>query len=275
MDNSQKLLIIGLGKMGSSLLRGLLSDGSIRFKVSVLEPFLNDENIKIIKDNKINHYSSAKEIKRFNFDIIILAVKPQIIKDVCKEILAMSRGKKGYSIISILAGIKIKTLESFFAESPIVRAMPNLAASSGSSITAILGNKFIDNKFEKLTEGIFSKIGEFFWIKNENDMDIITAISGSGPAYYFYLTECLDLIASEMGISQIDSIKLSKMVAKGSSDIMMLSKDTPDKLRESVSSKGGTTEAAFDILEGDKKPFYNILLKAVKNAVKRSKELND
>ena len=275
MDNSQKLLIIGLGKMGSSLLRGLLSDGSLRFKISVLEPFLNEANIKVIKDNKISHYSSSKEIKIFNFDIIILAVKPQIIRDVCEEILSVSQERKAYSIISILAGTKIKTLESFFPDSPIVRGMPNLAASASSSITAIFGNKFTDKKFEKLTENIFSKIGEYFWIKNENDMDIITAISGSGPAYYFYLTECLDLIANEMGLNQIDSIKLSKMVAKGSSDIMMLSKDAPNKLRDSVSSKGGTTEAAFEILEGDKKPFYNILLKAVKNAVKRSRELND
>lgn len=275
MDNSQKLLIIGLGKMGSSLLRGLLSDGSLRFKISVLEPFLNEANIKVIKDNKISHYSSSKEIKKFNFDIIILAVKPQIIRDVCEEILSVSQERKAYSIISILAGTKIKTLESFFPDSPIVRGMPNLAASASSSITAIFGNKFTDKKFEKLTENIFSKIGEYFWIKNENDMDIITAISGSGPAYYFYLTECLDLIANEMGLNQIDSIKLSKMVAKGSSDIMMLSKDAPDKLRDSVSSKGGTTEAAFEILEGDEKPFYNILLKAVKNAVKRSRELND
>ena len=275
MDNSQKLLIIGLGKMGSSLLRGLLSDGSLRFKISVLEPFLNEANIKVIKDNKISRYSSSKEIKIFNFDIIILAVKPQIIRDVCEEILSVSQERKAYSIISILAGTKIKTLESFFPDSPIVRGMPNLAASASSSITAIFGNKFTDKKFEKLTENIFSKIGEYFWIKNENDMDIITAISGSGPAYYFYLTECLDLIANEMGLNQIDSIKLSKMVAKGSSDIMMLSKDAPNKLRDSVSSKGGTTEAAFEILEGDEKPFYNILLKAVKNAVKRSRELND
>ena len=275
MDNSQKLLIIGLGKMGSSLLKGLLSDGSLRFKISVLEPFLNEANIKVIKDNKISHYSSSKEIKIFNFDIIILAVKPQIIRDVCEEILSVSQERKACSIISILAGTKIKTLESFFPDSPIVRGMPNLAASASSSITAIFGNKFTDKKFEKLTENIFSKIGEYFWIKNENDMDIITAISGSGPAYYFYLTECLDLIANEMGLNQIDSIKLSKMVAKGSSDIMMLSKDAPNKLRDSVSSKGGTTEAAFEILEGDKKPFYNILLKAVKNAVKRSRELND
>ena len=205
----------------------------------------------------------------------ILAVKPQIIRDVCEEILSVSQERKAYSIISILAGTKIKTLESFFPDSPIVRGMPNLAASASSSITAIFGNKFTDKKFEKLTENIFSKIGEYFWIKNENDMDIITAISGSGPAYYFYLTECLDLIAKEMGLNQIDSIKLSKMVAKGSSDIMMLSKDAPNKLRDSVSSKGGTTEAAFEILEGDEKPFYNILLKAVKNAVKRSRELND
>ena len=81
--------------------------------------------------------------------------------------------------------------------------MPNLAASEGSSVTALYGNSFIDDDFKLLAENIFSKIGEFFWVNNEDDIDIITAISGSGPAYYFYLTECLSSIAKEMGLKKL------------------------------------------------------------------------
>ena len=106
-------------------------------------------------------------------------------------------------------------------------------------------------------------------------MDIITAISGSGPAYYFYLTECLSAIALEMGLNVKDIDKLTKMVAKGSSDLMLSSDKSISELRENVTSKGGTTEAAFVVLDDSEKTFYNSLRSAIKNAIKRSKELSD
>jgi len=182
---------------------------------------------------------------------------------------------KTFSLISILAGTKIKTFESFFNNYPIIRTMPNLAASEGSSITALYGNSFVNNNLKILTEEIFSKIGDHFWIKNENDMDIITSISGSGPAYYFYLTECLSTIAIEMGLNVKDIDKFIKMVAKGSSDLMLSSDKSVSDLRENVTSKGGTTEAAFAVLDDSEKTFYNLLRTAIKNAIKRSKELSD
>ena len=273
MNDSQKLLIIGLGKMGSSLLEGLISEKLPKIKISVIEPNLNETNKDMVIKNT-NHYSSIDKINSFDFDIVIFAIKPQIVKEVCQQISLISSGKS-FSIISILAGTKIKTFERFFNNYPIIRTMPNLAASKGSSITALYGNNFINNDFKLLTENIFSKIGEYFWINSEDDIDIITAISGSGPAYYFYLTDCLSSIAKEIGLKDIDTNKLAKIVAKGSSDLMMSSSKTANELKENVTSKGGTTEAAFEILEGSKKNFYNLLKSAIKNAVKRSKELSN
>ena len=273
MNNSQKLLIIGLGKMGGSLLEGLISEKLPKIEISVIEPNLNETNKDMVIKNT-NHYSSIDKINSFDFDIVIFAIKPQIVKEVCQQISLISSGKS-FSIISILAGTKIKTFERFFNNYPIIRTMPNLAASKGSSITALYGNNFINNDFKLLTENIFSKIGEYFWINSEDDIDIITAISGSGPAYYFYLTECLSSIAKEIGLKEIDTDKLAKIVAKGSSDLMMSSSKTANELKENVTSKGGTTEAAFEILEGSKKNFYNLLKSAIKNAVKRSKELSN
>jgi len=273
MNNSQKLLIIGLGKMGGSLLEGLISEKLPKIEISVIEPNLNETNKDMVIKNT-NHYSSIDKINSFDFDIVIFAIKPQIVKEVCQQISLISSGKS-FSIISILAGTKIKTFERFFNNYPIIRTMPNLAASKGSSITALYGNNFINNDFKLLTENIFSKIGEYFWINSEDDIDIITAISGSGPAYYFYLTDCLSSIAKEIGLKDIDTNKLAKIVAKGSSDLMMSSSKTANELKENVTSKGGTTEAAFEILEGSKKNFYNLLKSAIKNAVKRSKELSN
>tara|TARA_B100000927_G_scaffold183898_1_gene148073 strand:- start:2092 stop:2913 length:822 start_codon:yes stop_codon:yes gene_type:complete len=273
MNDSQKLLIIGLGKMGGSLLEGLISEKLPKIEISVIEPNLNETNKDMVIKNT-NHYSSIDKINSFDFDIVIFAIKPQIVKEVCQQISLISSGKS-FSIISILAGTKIKTFERFFNNYPIIRTMPNLAASKGSSITALYGNNFINNDFKLLTENIFSKIGEYFWINSEDDIDIITAISGSGPAYYFYLTDCLSSIAKEIGLKDIDTNKLAKIVAKGSSDLMMSSSKTANELKENVTSKGGTTEAAFEILEGSKKNFYNLLKSAIKNAVKRSKELSN
>jgi len=273
MNDSQKLLVIGLGKMGGSLLEGLISEKLPKIEISVIEPNLNETNKDMVIKNT-NHYLSIDKINSFDFDIVIFAIKPQIVKEVCQQISLISSGKS-FSIISILAGTKIKTFERFFNNYPIIRTMPNLAASKGSSITALYGNNFINNDFKLLTENIFSKIGEYFWINSEDDLDIITAISGSGPAYYFYLTECLSSIAKEIGLKDIDTNKLAKIVAKGSSDLMMSSSKTANELKENVTSKGGTTEAAFEILEGSKKNFYNLLKSAINNAVKKSKELSN
>ena len=275
MKNLKKLLILGAGKMGGSLLKGLIDNTELDFDIVVVEPHLNRDNADLIKKNKIKHYDSIKDIKEPDFDLILFAVKPQVIEEVCNDVLENLIQRKTFSIISILAGIKSKTFEGHFENSQVIRSMPNLAASVGSAITALYANESTDKLLKALADKIFSGVGEVIWVDNEDIMDVITATSGSGPAYYFFLTECLSFVAQEMGLNPIDADKLSRQVAIGSSDIMKASNDSLSNLREKVTSKGGTTEAALEVLMSPDKEFFNIFKRAVNKAYKKSKELSN
>ena len=275
MKNLKKLLILGAGKMGGSLLKGLIDNAELDFDIVVVEPHLNSDNSDLIKKNKIKHYDSIRDIKDPNFDLILFAVKPQVIEEVCNDVLENLNQRKAFSIISILAGTKAKTFESHFENSQVIRSMPNLAASVGSGITALYANESTDKLLKALVGKIFSGVGEVIWVDNEDIMDVITATSGSGPAYYFFLTECLSFVAQEMGLNPIDADKLSRQVAIGSSDIMKASNDSLSNLREKVTSKGGTTEAALEVLMSPDKEFFNIFKRAVNKAYKKSKELSN
>ncbi|MDA8892814.1 pyrroline-5-carboxylate reductase [Hyphomicrobiales bacterium] len=275
MKNLKKLLILGAGKMGGSLLKGLIDNAELDFDIVVVEPHLNSDNSDLIKKNKIKHYDSIQDIKDPDFDLILFAVKPQVIEEVCNDVLENLDQRKAFSIISILAGTKAKTFESHFENSQVIRSMPNLAASVGSGITALYANESTDKLFKTIADKIFSGVGEIIWVDNEDIMDVITATSGSGPAYYFFLTECLSFVAQEMGLNPIDADKLSRQVAIGSSDIMKASNDSLSNLREKVTSKGGTTEAALEVLMSPDKEFFNIFRRAVNKAYKKSKELSN
>ena len=275
MKNLKKLLILGAGKMGGSLLKGLIDNAELDFDIVVVEPHLNSDNSDLIKKNKIKHYDSIQDIKDPDFDLILFAVKPQVIEVVCSDVLENLNQRKAFSIISILAGTKAKTFESHFENSQVIRSMPNLAASVGSGITALYTNESTDKLLKALVGKIFSGVGEVIWVDNEDIMDVITATSGSGPAYYFFLTECLSFVAQEMGLNPIDADKLSRQVAIGSSDIMKASNDSLSNLREKVTSKGGTTEAALEVLMSPDKEFFNIFKRAVNKAYKKSKELSN
>ena len=275
MKNLKKLLILGAGKMGGSLLKGLIDNAELDFDIVVVEPHLNSDNSDLIKKNKIKHYDSIRDIKDPDFDLILFAVKPQVIEVVCSDVLENLNQRKAFSIISILAGTKAKTFEGHFENSQVIRSMPNLAASVGSGITALYANESTDKLFKTIADKIFSGVGEIIWVDNEDIMDVITATSGSGPAYYFFLTECLSFVAQEMGLNPIDADKLSRQVAIGSSDIMKASNDSLSNLREKVTSKGGTTEAALEVLMSPDKEFFNIFKRAVNKAYKKSKELSN
>ena len=274
MKALQKLLILGSGKMGSSLLKGLISNNELNFDISVVEPNLTKDNNDLILENKIDYFQSIEDIKEPDFDLILFAVKPQVINEVCSGVIENLNQEKTFSIISILAGTTVKTFEGYFSSSPIIRAMPNLAVSEGSGVTALYGNINVEKVFKDTSDKIFSGVGEVIWVDSEDMMDVITATSGSGPAYYFFLTECLSLIAEEMGLSKENADKLSRQVAIGSSDIMKSSTESLTNLREKVTSKGGTTEAALEVLMSPDREFYNIFKQALKNAYKKSKDLS-
>ncbi len=246
--------IIGLGNMGKAIKDGILKK-------------------KLISNKKLlisNQQSSNKKVS-IKSKILILAVKPQAIKKVLEEI--KNTVSKNKLIISIAAGVEIKIIEKILGkEKRIIRVMPNLCAKVNQSISCWVKNKNVSNKDTKIFKKIFQSIGTEIELKSENLLDQVTAISGSGPAYFFYLAELLTKSAMEIGLDKKLAYKLVSQTLVGSSEYLKKSKESPEALRKKVASKGGTTEAAFSKISNSE--FESIFLSAIESAYKRAIELH-
>ena len=209
--NELKILLIGCGKMGSSLLEGIVKSDNFHGIVDVIEPVMQDSLKEDFKKSKVSFYSDFKENKNtINYDLIIIATKPYIYEEIFNGLKNNLIINDKTLIVSILAGIKISKIEAIVGPIPIIRAMPNIAASVLEGMTALIGNKKITHRDILNVDLIFELIGEKIWLKNEAQMDSFTAISGSGPAYFFFFTECLKNIAIEEGFTEDVSDKISQ-----------------------------------------------------------------
>ena len=270
-----KILLIGCGKMGSSLLSGITNTNHIYSKIDVVDPFYEDRMEKFTNLKKINFFRSTKEINSFNsFDVIIVATKPDIYKDIFTDIKNKLDKKNESLIISILAGITINKIEEFISPFPIIRSMPNIAVSVGEGMTALYGNRNVKKKNINITNLIFESVGKKIWLDNELQLNAFTAISGSGPAYYFYLTECIQIIAVEEGFSEEASKIISRQLIVGSGRLSELSNIDISQLRKNVTSKKGTTESALGVLNDNNSGLLMKLRQAIKKAKKRSEEIS-
>ena len=175
-------------------------------------------------------------------------------------------------IISILAGIKIKKIEDIIGAVPIIRAMPNIASSVAEGMTALIGNKKMKSDQINVANMIFQTIGNKIWLEHEDQMDSFTAISGSGPAYFFYFTECLHKIAIDEGFSEDLAKQISEQIIIGSGKLIKDSNIDVSQLRENVTSPNGTTEAALKVLSGED-GLLSKLREAIEKAKKRSIEI--
>ena len=271
-----EILLIGCGKMGSSLLRGISKTNHFFSKIVVVDPYYEDnvENLRNLQ--KVNFYKSTDEIDSLgNFDVIIIATKPNIYKDIFIDL--KNRLDKGNDslIISILAGITINKIEEIINPSPIIRSMPNIAASVGESMTALYGNRNVKKKHVNISDLIFESVGKKIWLDNELQLNSFTAISGSGPAYYFYLTECIQTIAIEEGFSKEASKIISRQLIVGAGKLSEFSDIDISQLRKNVTSKKGTTESALGVLNDNKSGLLIKLRQAIKKAKKRSEEISE
>ena len=271
-----EILLIGCGKMGSSLLRGITNTNNFFSKIVVVDPFY-EENIENSRNlQKVNFYKSTDEIDSLSsFDVIIIATKPNIYKDIFIDL--KNRLDKGNDslIISILAGITINKIEEIINPSPIIRSMPNIAASVGEGMTALYGNRNVKKKHVNISDLIFESVGKKIWLDNELQLNSFTAISGSGPAYYFYLTECIQTIAIEEGFSKEASKIISRQLIVGAGKLSEFSDIDISQLRKNVTSKKGTTESALGVLNDNKSGLLIKLRQAIKKAKKRSEELSE
>tara|TARA_B100000214_G_scaffold362530_1_gene327059 strand:- start:865 stop:1695 length:831 start_codon:yes stop_codon:yes gene_type:complete len=274
--NELKILLIGCGKMGGSLLEGIVKSNNFNGIVDVIEPAIQDFLKEDYKKSKVNFYSDISEKKDTKlYDLVIVATKPNIYKEIFNSLRNNSIINDQTLIVSILAGIRINKIEKILGPSSIIRAMPNIASSVLEGMTALIGNKKITKKDILNVDLIFESIGEKIWLENEMQMDSYTAISGSGPAYFFFFTECLKNIAIEEGFTEDVSSKISQQIIIGSGKLVKDSDIDPKELRENVTSPNGTTEAGLKVLLDNETGLLDKLRKAIMEAKKRSIEISD
>ena len=270
-----KILLIGCGKMGGSLLEGIVKSHDNFNLIDVVDPVINDSYKSNFKKNKTNFYSDIKELKdSITYDSIIIATKPNNYVEILEDLKNHIAVNEEILIISILAGIKIKKIQNIIGSVPIIRAMPNIAASVAEGMTALTANKKITNDKIDTANMIFQSIGNKIWLEDEGQMDSFTAISGSGPAYFFYFTECLHKIAIDEGFSEDVAKQISEQIMIGSGKLIKDSNIDVVQLRENVTSPNGTTEAALKVL-CDNDGLLSKLREAIEKAKKRSIELSN
>ena len=270
-----KILLVGCGKMGGSLLEGIVKFNDNFNLIDVVDPVINDSYKRNFKKNKTNFYPNIRELKdSIAYDSIVIATKPNNYVEIFKDLKNHIIVNEEMLIISILAGIKIKKIQNIIGSVPIIRAMPNIAASVAEGMTALTGNKKITNNKIDTANMIFQSIGNKIWLEDEGQMDSFTAISGSGPAYFFYFTECLHKIAIDEGFSEDVAKQISEQIMIGSGKLIKDSNIDVVQLRENVTSPNGTTEAALKVLSGDD-GLLSKLREAIEKAKKRSIEISN
>ena len=263
---SRGLVLLGCGKMGSAMLSGWLDRGLSPAAVWVLDPMPSDW----LRELGVHLNKGVPE----NPAIVIVAVKPQMMGDALPVLAALGNGTTLF--VSVAAGTPISAFEAALgAQTPIVRAMPNTPAAVGKGITAIFGNARVTSGGLDLAEALLSAVGQVVRLENETQMDAVTAVSGSGPAYVFHLIETLAAAGTAQGLPKALSMQLAKATVAGAGVLAEQAADDPAQLRVNVTSPGGTTAAALVVLMDEAAGFPALLQKAVQAAADRSRELGN
>ena len=270
----KNVVLFGFGKMGSSILKGWMLK-SLNFNFFVVEKESSLRSAAV--NDGIKLYENFEQLLKFvdeeTLDIIFLAVKPQQMSEAIKVFSRLNFSKTLF--ISIAAGLSFDWFQSNLKKDiKLVRAMPNLPASVGFGVTGYCKTNNVD-KIELLdVQDLLSAFGKAVYLESESFIDVVTAISGSGPAYVFYFAEVLSEIGLNQGLSKKNAKALAIETIIGSAKLLEISNINPKILKENVTSPGGTTEAGLEILASEDYGLYNLLDKTVSSAKKRAKDLN-
>lgn len=265
---NQIITFIGAGNMAHSLIGGLIADGYNPKQIWATAP--QQEHLTQADKFGIHTSLSNQEGGRYA-DIIVLAVKPQILKTVAIELADIIKENKPL-VISIAAGVQETDIQRWLGgNSAIVRCMPNTPALITCGATALYANSFVSNDQKNLAESILRAVGITVWLDDESQINTVTALSGSGPAYFFLIMEALEKAACDLGLAQETARLLTLQTALGAARMALESKKPAYELRQNVTSPGGTTECAIEVLE--KGELKNLFAKAVQAAQQRGVEL--
>ena len=253
------ILLVGRGQMGSALLHGWQKHPELT--VLAIDPGAADG---------VQCFAEIDALPAsFTPDVVVLAIKPQVMAQVAP---AYARYKNA-AFLSIAAGISLENLAEYLGQNAaIVRAMPNLPATVAAGVTACVPSEAVQPEQLQQIELLLNSVGATYWLEEENLMDAVTAVSGSGPAYVFYFVEALAEAGRKIGLPEELADHLALHTVIGSGCLLQHSKESPQLLRKSVTSPGGTTEAALRVLMGND-GLLPLLEKAVAAADKRSVEL--
>ena len=265
-----KIAFIGGGNMAKAIAGGLLRGGMHATNIAISEPL--NEQCDLLRQELYGVYVTTENQKvTEEAEIILFAVKPQILKSVCEELKESIQRTKPL-IISIAAGPNINDIDRWLGKNmSIVRVMPNQPAMIDQGISAMFANNLTKPQHRVLAEQIMSAVGKAIWLNDENHMDAVTAISGTGPAYFYLLIEIMIEAAIKNGIEPEVARTLAVETARGASALSAVTEEEMGTMIERVSSPGGTTMAAFEYLES--KDVKEIFSKAIDMAKKRANEL--
>jgi pyrroline-5-carboxylate reductase len=263
------LLLAGAGKMGGAILSGLLARGLDARSVIVQDPDPAKAVADLLADNGIDVLPFIDELTQPP-GVILLAVKPQLMDEVLPP-LAKLAGPQTL-LLSIAAGRRIASFEKHLPGGAVVRAMPNTPAAIGRGITAAVANRNVTPVQRALADDLLSAVGKVVWVDDESLLDAITAVSGSGPAYVFLLAECLAEAGRAAGLDAKLADELARATVSGSAALLEASDLSAAELRRNVTSPGGTTAAALEVLGGED-GMQKLMTAAVAAATKRGRDL--
>ena len=264
--SQQGLVLLGCGKMGSAMLAGWLANGLTPSSVYVVDPYPSEW--VLAQGVHVNEELPAKPA------LVLIAVKPQMMQEALPTLQAMGGGETVF--LSVAAGISIGTYEDILgSNSPILRAMPNTPAAIGQGITAMIGNAVSTADHIDLAHALLSAIGEVVDLDSESQMDAVTGVSGSGPAYVFYMIDALAKAGEAQGLSPDLAMQLAKATVAGAGALAKASGETPEQLRINVTSPNGTTQAGLEVLMDQNAGLTPLIGETVAAATMRSKELSN
>lgn len=261
--NARGLVLVGAGRMGGAMLKGWLARGLDPSSVGVIEPYPSDSlrASGVILNGELPENPAA----------LVLAVKPQQMAEILPRLRDMAGPEN--LVLSVAAGVTLATYGSAFSKSPVVRAMPNTPAAIGQGITALIGNPLAAEADLALAEALLGAVGQTLRLEDEAQMDAVTGLSGSGPAYVFHMIEALAAAGEAEGLSPATALQLARVTVAGAGALAVHDDTPPSALREAVTSPNGTTAAGLAVLMDAQTGLKPLMQKTVSAATTRSREL--
>lgn len=257
--------------MGGALLRGWIAAGTLDAERSAVFEPAADAALKKLAGKAGFALNPSPET--MSSDALVLAVKPQAAASVLPAYAALARSAV---VLSVMAGTSLAAIARALAHPPrVARAMPNLPASIGAGVTGIFAPPTVDARARDMVDRLMSAAGETVWVDSEQAIDFVTAISGSGPAYYFLLTEALAEAALALGLGKDAALRLARATATGAGALLASDPRSAAEMRKAVTSPGGTTAAALGVLDGDSRALRALVRAATEAAARRAGELTE